>query len=174
MLDQRSTWPILRLIAWECSRNLACGLSTLQWRHNGHDGVSNYRNLKFLLNRLFRRRSKKTSKLHVAGPCEGNSPVTGEFPSQKTSNAENACLMTSSCKISDLNTELKPHKYGTILIFWHSYRLWEHHPWLSADETYDRCNYTNMWHMILSFCRTTEISVTPWKKYSYACLYLVG
>ena len=40
-----------------------------------------------LLNRLFRRRSKKTSKLRVIGLCEGNSPVTGEFPAQKASDA---------------------------------------------------------------------------------------
>ena len=31
---------------------------------------------------------KKTSKLHVTGLCEGNSPVTGEFPAQRASNAE--------------------------------------------------------------------------------------
>ena len=30
--------------------------------------------------RLIRRKSKKTSKLRVTGLCEGNSPVTGEFP----------------------------------------------------------------------------------------------
>ena len=36
----------------------------------------------------FRRRSKKTPKLRVNGLCEGNSPVTGEFPSQMASNAE--------------------------------------------------------------------------------------
>ena len=42
-----------------------------------------------LLNRLFRRRSKKTSKLRVTGLCAGNSPVTGEFPAQMVSNAEN-------------------------------------------------------------------------------------
>ena len=30
----------------------------------------------------------KTSKLRVTGLCEGNSPVTGEFPTQKASNAE--------------------------------------------------------------------------------------
>ena len=30
------------------------------------------------LSRLFRRRSKKTSKLRVTGLCEGNSPVTGQ------------------------------------------------------------------------------------------------
>ena len=40
---------------------------TLPWRHNGHDGVSNHRRLDCLLNRLFRRRSKKTSKLRVTG-----------------------------------------------------------------------------------------------------------
>ena len=41
-----------------------------------------------LLNRIFRRRSKKTSKLCVTGLCVGNSPVTGEFPAQGASNAE--------------------------------------------------------------------------------------
>ena len=39
-------------------------------------------------NRLFRRRWKKTSKLHVTGLYAGNSPVTGEFPTQSSSNAE--------------------------------------------------------------------------------------
>ena len=38
-------------------------------------------------NRLFRRRSKKTSKLRVTGLYSGNSPVTGEFPAQRASNA---------------------------------------------------------------------------------------
>ena len=42
-----------------------------------------------LLNGLFRRRWKKTIKAPVTGLCEGNSPVTGEFPSQRASNAEN-------------------------------------------------------------------------------------
>ena len=31
---------------------------------------------------------KNTSKLRVTGLCEGNSPVTGEFPAQRASNAE--------------------------------------------------------------------------------------
>ena len=39
-----------------------------------------------------RRRSKKTSKLWVTGLCEGNSPVTGEFPAQRASNAENVSI----------------------------------------------------------------------------------
>ena len=61
----------------------------LQWSHNGRDGVSNHRHIDCLFNRLFRRRSNKTSKLRATGICEGNSPVTGEFPSQMVSNAEN-------------------------------------------------------------------------------------
>ena len=47
---------------------------TLLWRHNEHDSVSNHQPRSCLLNRLFRRRSKKTSKLRVTGLCVGNSP----------------------------------------------------------------------------------------------------
>ena len=45
-----------------------------------------------LLNRLFGRRSKKTSKLRVTGLCARNSPGTGEFPAQRASNAENVSI----------------------------------------------------------------------------------
>ena len=65
---------------------------TLRWRHNGRDSVSNHQPHDCLLNRLFRRRSKKTSKLCVTGLCEGNSPGTGEFPAQMASNAENVSI----------------------------------------------------------------------------------
>ena len=68
------------------NRNIECAL---QWRHNGRDDVSNHQPHDCLLNRFFRRRSKKTSKLRVTGLCAGNSPVTGEFPAQTASNAEN-------------------------------------------------------------------------------------
>ena len=64
-------------------------LPPLQWRHHGHDGASNHQPRHCLLIRLFRQRSKKTSKLRVTGLCAGNSPVTDEFPAQKASNAEN-------------------------------------------------------------------------------------
>ena len=64
----------------------------LQWRHNGSDGVSNHRRIYWLFNRLFRHISKKTSKFRVTGLCEGNSPVTGEFPAQRASNAENVSI----------------------------------------------------------------------------------
>ena len=38
---------------------------SLRWCHNGRDGVSNHQPHDCLLNRLFRRRSTKTSKLSV-------------------------------------------------------------------------------------------------------------
>ena len=41
-----------------------------------------------LLNRLFWRKSKKTSKLGVTGLCVVNSPGTGEFPTQMASSAD--------------------------------------------------------------------------------------
>ena len=65
---------------------------TLQWRHNGNGNVSNHQPHDCLFSRLFRRRSKKTSKLRVTGLCAGNSPGTGEIPAQMASNAENVSI----------------------------------------------------------------------------------
>ena len=73
---------------------------SIQWRHDERDRFSNHRRPDGLLNRLFRRRSKKISKLRVnswslafawwrhqmelfsafLAICVGNSPVPGEFP----------------------------------------------------------------------------------------------
>ena len=64
----------------------------LLWRHNGHDCVPNHQPHHCLLNCLFRRRSKKSSKLRVTGLCAGNSPGTGEFSAQMASNAENVSI----------------------------------------------------------------------------------
>ena len=65
---------------------------SLQWRHNGGDSVSNHQPHDCLLNRLFRRRSKKTSKIRVTGLCMWNSPGTGEFPAQMANYAENVSI----------------------------------------------------------------------------------
>ena len=53
---------------------------TLRWRHNDHGGVSDHQPHHCLLNSLFWRRSKKTSKLRVTGLREGNSPVPVNSP----------------------------------------------------------------------------------------------
>ena len=62
---------------------------TSKWRHNGRDSVSNHQPHDCLLNGLFRRRSKKTSKLRVTGLWV---PGTGGFPAQTVSNSENVSI----------------------------------------------------------------------------------
>ena len=69
---------------WLVSRMIHIITMTSNERHS----VSNHQPHGCLLNRLFRCRSKKTSKLRVTGLCVWNSPVTGEFPAQRASNAE--------------------------------------------------------------------------------------
>ena len=64
----------------------------LRWRHNEHDGDWNHQLNDCLLNRLCRRRSKETSKLHVTGLCAGNSPGPVNSPTQRASNAENVSI----------------------------------------------------------------------------------
>ena len=46
-------------------------MTSLQWSHNERDGVPNHRRIYCLLNRLFRRRSKKTWKLRVTAFVRG-------------------------------------------------------------------------------------------------------
>ena len=70
--------------------------SALQWCHNECDGISNHQPHDCLPNRLFQRRSKKSSKLRVTGLCAGNSPVTGEFPAQRSVTRKYLHLMMSS------------------------------------------------------------------------------
>ena len=91
LLDSPHDGPVMRK-AFPCDGGTMVILFPalpLLWRHNGPDSVSNHQPHDCLLNRLFRRRSKKTSKLRVTGLCAGNSPGTGEFPAQMASYAEN-------------------------------------------------------------------------------------
>ena len=74
-------------IVWHCA---------LHWCHNDHDGVSNHQPHGCLLNRLFRRRSKKTSKLRVTGFCVGNSPGPVNSPHKGQLRGKCFHLMTSS------------------------------------------------------------------------------
>ena len=65
-------WPNLEGYGYNrpCIIVAKCDLS-LRRRHNGRDTDSNHQPPDCFLNRLFRRRSKKTSKLHVTGLCAG-------------------------------------------------------------------------------------------------------
>ena len=85
----------LLVLHWQIRQSMSlCHHVTnpLQWRHNGCDGHSNHQPHDCLLNRSFRRRSKKISKFRVTGLRAGSSPVTGEFPAQRASNAENVSI----------------------------------------------------------------------------------
>ena len=86
--------------------------ASLQWRHNERDGVSNHQPHDCLLKRLFTRRSNKTSKLRITGLCEGNSPLTAEFPSKGASNAENASI----CRRHDVVIWFVLSWYSTIIV----------------------------------------------------------
>ena len=82
-----------RIVMMHCAQRFRLNIdNSLQWRHNERHGISNRRRLDCLLNRLFRHRPKKTSQLHVTGLCEENPLVSGGFPPQRTSNAENASI----------------------------------------------------------------------------------
>ena len=115
----------------------------LQWHHNGRDSISNHQRLDSLLNRLFSRIRKKTSKLCVTGLCVWNSPVTGEFPVQRASNAENGPI-------------------------W-----WRHHALFSTTKVDRRNHYrinTNLQHIINNL--RTMFSQNSNKAYTYIQRFL--
>ena len=96
------------------------------WNHHPHDR---------LLNRLFRRRSKKTSKLRVTGLCAGNSPGTGEFPAQMASNVENVSIWWRH------HVLLSPHSRGGQLVnsLWSSDNMWHQQFWTTWVQAIDWC-----------------------------------
>ena len=83
---------------------------------------SNDRRIDYFLNRLFRRRWKKTPKLRVTGLCEGNSPVTGEFPDQRPVTRKMFPLDDATMKISVSPRPPSP--------FINMVQLWLRHGWV--------------------------------------------
>ena len=89
------TWVCPLWMLWYSVNPKSCThllRSTLRRRHDERGGDLNHRRLDCLLNHLFRRRWKKTSKLRVTGLWEENPLVTGEFPSQRASNVEKVSI----------------------------------------------------------------------------------
>ena len=115
---EKKYWKVVMI----CSSSTACEsceafhYSDVMIRHDGPDGVWNNRPRDCLLNRLFRRRSKKISKLRVTGLCAGNSPVTGEFPAQMTSNAENVSIWWRHPLILIYRTTLRAIPFLTLIV----------------------------------------------------------
>ena len=93
--NRRLKGPAMRWMFSMSSHHHACcptNHTSLQWRHNVRDGVSNNQPYDYLRNRLFKARIKENIKTTPTGVCEGNSPVTCEFPAQRASNAETVSI----------------------------------------------------------------------------------
>ena len=66
---------------------------TLQWRHIMSMMTSQIISLAIVYSTVYSgANQRKSPKLRVTGLCAGNSPVTGEFPAQRASNAKNASI----------------------------------------------------------------------------------
>ena len=79
---------VLRRVNNLINVNIHCYI-TFKLQHHYHDVIMGAIASQITsLNRLFKRRSKKTSKLRVTGLCAGNSPGTGKFPAQMASYAK--------------------------------------------------------------------------------------
>ena len=98
----------------------------VQWRHNERDSVSNHQPHDSLFNCLLGRRSKKTSKLRVTGLCSRNSPVTGEFPAQRVSNAENVSIWWRHHALHFWYTNTNMVTYWAPWYNWHSFAKLTH------------------------------------------------
>ena len=130
VINLPSKWRVL-WVEIICSNS-----STLQWRHNEHDGVSNHQSRDCLLNRLFRRRSQKTSKLRVTGLCAGNSPVIGKFPAQRASNAENVSIWwyKEICRLFALRWAESDAALVPVVL-----NIWNRNYWFIANRFLDQC-----------------------------------
>ena len=68
--------------------------------------------------------SNKTAKLRVTSLCEGNSLMTGEFPAQRASNAENVSTWWRH-HINLVSNFLADILYPNVIGFCQSWKLWK-------------------------------------------------
>ena len=99
---------------------------SLQSRHTWHNGVLNHQPHHCFLNRLLKHRSKKTSNLHVTGLCAGNSPVTGEFPTQMASNTENVFMWWRHHDFPSLIIQVPLYHCHCCLEEWYTTQIYIH------------------------------------------------
>ena len=159
-------------------------LQALEWRHNGCDDVPHHQPYECLLNRLYRRRSKKTSKLRVTGLCARNSPGTDEFPAQMASNSENVSIwwrhhgqyLVVSFKATSRGqqpfTYIGPHVWNFILFKLNSnYSIWsfKRHTRLLLQH----CSIPNLTNLMITDTKTTNCSPNDdLHVYMYICMSL--
>ena len=164
--DESEKWLVLYNI-WKKVKTRWVS-NNYQWRHDECDGVLNLQRLDCLLSHLFRRRSKKTSKLRVTGLCEGNSQLTGEFPAQKASNVENVSVwwrhhdkipLTNSCHYHRFVCDYMPSHF-TSLGVWLCWVLF-----LLANNSWHAGNRLGVYKKCSSFCKRRFY--VPW----FTCIF---
>ena len=104
----------------------------LQWRHNEQDGASNHRHLNYLLNRLFKRRSKKTSNSASLGIHQRPVDSPNKRPMSRKIFPFDDVIMTISLFYSEIVTDDLAHwdLYRSINILqaifsnWLSHFIW--------------------------------------------------
>ena len=134
---------------------------SLRWRHNGLDSVSNHQPPGCLLNRLFRRKSKKTSKLRVTGLCAGNSPGTGEFSAQMASYAENVSIWWRHHVVTWLDKEHDNKRRKISIMSSNIICKWG---FLSAIGWILTGRLHTPWHSVLLFCPAVKMKIYGLKK----------
>ena len=121
-----------------------------------------------------KRRSKKTSKLRVTGLCAGNSPVTGEFPAQRASNAEKVSIWWRPHYLEKCLHMVIPNRgpfylHGLTLIpAWISnyihYKVWDEiaYPFLNFNGAYaPSLNYLSIGISVMIIFERQNCSNTP-------------
>ena len=100
-----------------------------------HAMVSQITSLTIVYSSVYSGRSKKTSNLHITGLCEGNSPVTCEFPAQRASNVENVSIWWRHHGCGIIRVEAEPDQEmwyvlnsftETKMLFWWNFHHWLH------------------------------------------------
>ena len=114
---KHSPWDTMHIHKLQNSARNWHIVSSLRWRRNQHGGVSNHQPHGCLLNRLFRRRSEKTSKLRVTGPLCGEFTGPSEFPTQRASYVENVSIWW------------RHHLLGDFCNLWICNQIWTKQKW---------------------------------------------
>ena len=136
---------------WTNSKCYVCMVFvSLQWRHNDHDNVANHQPHGCLLNHLFRRRSKKTSKLRVTGLCVGKSPGPVNSPHKGPVTRKmfpfDYVIMSTLAACWPLHHSHSPLRYCAGLFF----RLWD---WLTLRCLRPWINHFPLYRFWLTYCR---------------------
>ena len=130
---QKYVHPYQVLNTYIC-RPLDCTNSSLQWRHNGHDGVSNHQpyHCSTVYSDADQRKHKSSAPLAFVRGIHrcGEFTETGEFPAQMASNAENVSIWW---RHHEWQTHRQLYRM-TVNLFGEKYCIWIQQSYVSSEE----------------------------------------